>query len=110
MSAPTDGEIDMELSFRMTIILVPRWPAWFIASNAMPAVIEPSPMIATTWCDSLRRSRATARPSAAEIEVEACPAATTSYSDSLRMQKPESPPYCRSVDMRSRRPVRILCG
>jgi hypothetical protein len=48
VSAPTDGEIDIELSFRMTIILVPRCPAWFIASNAIPAVIEPSPMIATT--------------------------------------------------------------
>ena len=62
----------------------------------MPAVIEPSPMIATTWCDSPRRSRARARPSAAEIEVEACPAATTSYSDSARRQKPDRPPYWRS--------------
>ncbi len=110
MSAPTEGEIDIELSFNTTIILVPRCPAWFIASNAMPAVIEPSPMIATTWCDSRRWSRAMARPSAAEIEVEACPAAITSYSDSDGRQKPDSPPYWRSVDIRSRRPVRILCG
>ncbi len=110
MSAPTLGRIDIELSLSTTIIRVPRCPAWFIASKAMPAVIEPSPITATTWCFSPRWSRASARPSAAEIEVEAWPAATTSYSLSARRQKPESPPYCRIVFIRSRRPVRILWG
>ena len=33
-----------------------------------------------------------------------------SYSDSDRLAKPEMPPYCRSVGMRERRPVRILWG
>src|SRR5213078_1073101 len=46
----------------------------FIASKAMPAVSAPSPMMATTWLSSPLRSRATAIPCAAEMEVPACPA------------------------------------
>ena len=52
----------------------------------------------------------TAMPSAAEIEVEECAAPNGSYSLSERLVKPDSPPPWRSVRMRSRRPVRILCG
>ena len=56
------------------------------------------------------RSRATAMPRPAEIEVEECAAPKQSYSLSARLVKPDSPPPWRSVRMRSRRPVRILCG
>ena len=62
------SEIDMSLSFRMTITF--SRPTLFIASKAMPAVMAPSPMIATALrLDPLRRA-ATAMPSAAEMEVE----------------------------------------
>ena len=86
----------------------------------MPALIAPSPITATTWRSSRAppafsacaffRSRATAMPSPAEIEVEECAAPNGSYSLSARRVKPDSPPPMRSVRMRSRRPVRILCG
>ena len=46
----------------------------------------------------------------AEIDVDACAAPNGSYSLSSRLVNPESPPGCRSVRMRSRRPVMILCG
>ncbi|MBA7620660.1 hypothetical protein ES703_28014 [subsurface metagenome] len=45
---PTEGEIDIPLSLSTTQTLEPRWPAWFNASRAMPPVIAPSPIIATT--------------------------------------------------------------
>ena len=77
----------------------------------MPALIAPSPITAMTWrSSSPLRSRAIAMPSPAEIEVEECAAPKGSYSLSLRRVKPDSPPPWRSVRMRSRRPVRILCG
>ena len=64
-SAPTFGEIDMPLSFRMTTIGVPRPPAWETASNATPPVIEPSPMTATTLPSSAPpRSIASLMPTA----------------------------------------------
>ena len=46
----------------------------------------------------------------ANIEVDECPAPNGSYSLSERLVNPESPPPCRNVVIRSRRPVRILCG
>ena len=76
----------------------------------MPALIEPSPITATTLWSSPLASRAAQKPSAAEIEVAAWAAPNGSYSLSARLVKPDSPPPCRSVRMRSRRPVRILCG
>ncbi|GJE62289.1 hypothetical protein MPOCJGCO_4665 [Methylobacterium trifolii] len=87
----------------------------------MPADIEPSPITAIMLrrfgasiplarAAAACRSRATAMPRAAEIEVEECAAPNGSYSLSLRLVKPDSPPPWRSVRMRSRRPVRILCG
>ena len=76
----------------------------------MPAVIAPSPITAMTLLSLPARSRATAMPRPAEIEVEECAAPNGSYSLSARLVKPESPPPMRSVRMRSRRPVRILCG
>ena len=53
---------------------------------------------------------ATAKPKAAEIEVELCAVPNASYSLSLRLVKPDRPPGWRRVRIRSRRPVRILCG
>ena len=57
----------------------------------MPALIAPSPITATTLCDLLSRSRATAMPSPAEIDVEEWPAPNVSYSLSARLQKPDKP-------------------
>ncbi len=76
----------------------------------MPADIAPSPITAMTLLLPPARSRATAMPRPAEIEVEECAAPNGSYSLSARLVKPERPPPLRSVRMRSRRPVRILCG
>jgi hypothetical protein len=72
--APTFGAIDISLSLRTTRNGRFRMPALLRPSKAMPPVRAPSPMTATT-----RRSvcpvwlKATAMPSAAEIEVEAWP-------------------------------------
>jgi hypothetical protein len=53
---------------------------------------------------------AMAMPSAALIEVLEWPTPKVSYSLSLRLGKPDRPPFWRMRCMRSRRPVRILCG
>ena len=76
----------------------------------MPALIAPSPITAMTLRSSPFRSRATAIPSPAEIDVEECAAPNGSYSLSARRVKPDRPPPWRRVRIRSRRPVRILCG
>ncbi len=47
-SAPTLGEMDISLSFRITISFFLRCPAWFIPSKASPAEMEPSPITAMT--------------------------------------------------------------
>ena len=44
-------------------------PAWFKASNAIPAVIAPSPITATTLRFLASCSAATAKPNAADIDV-----------------------------------------
>ena len=80
------------------------------ASKAMPALIAPSPMTATALRSSPFSLAATAMPSAAEIEVDECAVPKVSYSLSSRAGSREMPPSWRSVAMRSRRPVRILCG
>jgi hypothetical protein len=85
-------------------------PALFSASKAMPAVIAPSPMTATALRSSPLSLAASAMPSAAEMLVELCAVPKVSYSLSSRRGKPLMPPSWRSVAMRSRRPVRILCG
>jgi hypothetical protein len=74
----------------------------------MPALMAPSPMTHTTFCFLPLRSRATAIPRPAEIEVEEWPAPNVSYSLSSRLQKPDRPPPWRKERMRSRRPVKIL--
>ena len=76
----------------------------------MPAVMAPSPIIAT-----LRRSKpaclaAIAMPSAAEIEVLEWPVPKVSYALSPRRGNPAMPFGCRKLAMASRRPVNILCG
>ena len=76
----------------------------------MPADMAPSPITATTLFFLPERSRATAMPRPAEIEVEECAAPNGSYSLSARLVKPDRPPPWRMVRMRSRRPVRILWG
>jgi len=47
--APTLGEMDMPLSLRMITRSVSRSATWFRPSKAMPPVMAPSPMTATTW-------------------------------------------------------------
>ena len=76
----------------------------------MPALSAPSPITAIALPGEPDSLFAIAKPSAAEIEVELCAAPNGSYSLSLRLVNPLSPPPWRSVRMRSRRPVRILCG
>ena len=45
-----------------------------------------------------------------EMDVEEWAAPKGSYSLSVRLVNPEMPPPLRNVGIRSRRPVRILCG
>ncbi len=70
VSAPTFSLIDMPLSLNTTSMSGSTSPPWFSASNAMPAVIAPSPITATTLRWSFLRCAAIAMPSAAEIEVD----------------------------------------
>ena len=84
--------------------------AGVIASYAMPALIAPSPITAIALPGRPLSRFATANPSAAEIEVDECAAPNGSYSLSERLVNPDSPPPCRNVRIRSRRPVRTLCG
>ncbi|MOA38955.1 hypothetical protein D3C78_1606950 [compost metagenome] len=101
----------MSLSFRITSrLMLGVTPALFMASNAMPADMAPSPMTAICWRCTPALREATAMPSAAEIDVDECAVPKASYSDSLRFGKPEMPPCCRNCAMPARRPVRILCG
>jgi hypothetical protein len=76
----------------------------------MPALIAPSPITAMASPVACPMSRATVKPSAALIEVELCAAPNGSWADSLRLVKPDNPSFWRRVRIRSRRPVRILCG
>ena len=58
----------------------------------MPALIAPSPITAIALPGLPPSLLATAKPSAAEIEVEECAAPNGSYSLSLRLVKPLRPP------------------
>ena len=68
-SAPTFSEIDISLSFRIINISSLISPAWFKASNAIPAVIAPSPITATVLRFLFSFLADTDKPSAADIEV-----------------------------------------
>ena len=110
-NAPTLGEMDISLSFKITSRLTSLMsPALFKASNACPAVIAPSPIMATLRASLPCSLSATAMPNAAPMEVDECPTPNTSYSLSQRLGKPAKPWYWRMVSMRSLRPVRILWG
>jgi len=109
-SAPTGSLIDMSLSFRITSRSVPLMPALFSASNAMPALIAPSPITAIARRSSPLSLAATAIPSAAEIDVDECAVPNVSYSLSTRRGNPEGPSAWRNFAMAWRRPVRILCA
>ena len=74
-----------------------------------PPVSEPSPITAITLCRSPERSRAFARPTAAEMEVLLCPVVKTSCSLSSGLGNPLSLPNCRRVENRAKRPVSSLC-
>ncbi|MOA17839.1 hypothetical protein D3C78_1381080 [compost metagenome] len=100
----------MSLSLRITSRLASDTPPLFSASKAMPAVIAPSPMMATARRSSPLRLAARAMPRAAEMLVDECAVPNVSYSLSLRSGKPDRPPSWRRLGMRSRRPVRILWG
>ena len=100
----------MSLSLRMTSRLASVTPALFSASKAMPAVMAPSPMTAMARRSSPFCLAARAMPRAAEMLVEEWAVPKVSYSLSARCGKPDRPPNWRSDAMRSRRPVRILCG
>jgi len=67
-------------------------PALFRASKAMPAVMAPSPMMATALRASPRNCAPMAMPRAAEIEVDECAVPKVSYSLSSRRGKPLMPP------------------
>ena len=72
--APTAGSIDIQLSFKITNKFEFSAPAWFKASKAIPAVIDPSPITAICCLFfSPLTLEAIAIPSAAEIEVDECP-------------------------------------
>ena len=71
--APTLGAMDISLSLSTTISFLRRWPARFRPSKASPAVMEPSPMTATTLWSFPSRSLAVAMPSEAEMDVEEWP-------------------------------------
>ena len=90
--APTGGAIDISLSFRITNMRRPSAPALLSASYAIPALIEPSPIIAIASPVGSPISRAMVKPSAAEIDVEEWAAPKGSNSDSARLVKPEIPP------------------
>ena len=107
-SAPTFGEMDISLSFRIIMKFFSRSPTQLSPSNAIPAVMEPSPITATTLAFSPLRHLASAIPAPAEIDVLLCPTLNTSYGLSSRRGKPHTPPLRRRVLKISLRPVMIL--
>ena len=109
LSAPTFGSILMQLSFKIISTSLSATPAWFMASKAMPAVKEPSPITAIDFRFSPLYLAAMAMPNAAEIEVEEWPTPKVSYSLSDLLGKPLSPLYFLLVTNWSLRPVNILC-
>ena len=100
----------MSLSLRTTSKRALLTPALLRASKASPAVMAPSPMTAMAWRDWPCCCAARAMPKAAEMLVEEWAVPKASYSLSSRRGKPLMPPRWRKVAMRSRRPVKILCG
>jgi len=110
--APTLGDMDISLSLSITINLSGlKCPALFRASKAMPAVMAPSPITATTYLSwSPIRSRAFLKPRAADMEVELWPAPKASKGLSSLLKKPDMPPNCLRVGNVSFLSVRIFQG
>jgi hypothetical protein len=103
----------MSLSFSTTSMSasIPAWPpALLSASKAMPAVIAPSPMTATALRSSPFSLAAMAMPCAAEMRGGRMRRAEGVVLALVAAREAAMPPSWRSVAMRSRRPVRILCG
>ena len=100
----------MSLSLSTTSMSAPTSGAWFSASNAIPAVSAPSPITAMDLRPLPCIRAAMAMPRAALIEVLEWPTPKVSYSLSLRRGKAAMPSFMRRLAIRSRRPVRILCG
>ena len=83
----------MSLSFKTTSILqLSCTPALLSASKAMPALMAPSPMMATEYRSSPFCLAASAIPKAAEMEVDECAVPKVSKGLSSRLGKPDNPP------------------
>ena len=105
---PTFFDMEHSLSLSIIIRLDLSVPALLSASSAIPPVMAPSPITATTFSSLPKRSLEAAKPRAAEIEVEACPAPKASQSLSFLLGKPDSPSIFLSLLSPSFLPVRIL--
>ena len=99
----------MSLSFRIIKTFGLICPVWLNASNAIPAVIAPSPITATFFFSD-SAWEATAMPRSALIDVLECPTPNESYSLSEIEGKGASPPFFRIVWIWFFLPVRILWG
>lgn len=66
-------------------------PGSCLGFKSIPPVIDPSPITAMTLLSSPFKSRATAIPKAAEIDVLECPVPKASCSLSLRLGNPDMP-------------------
>ena len=106
---PTFLEIERSLSLSIIIKLELRVPALLSASSAIPPVMAPSPITATTFSFVPFRSLAATIPRAAEIEVEACPVPNASQLLSLLLGKPDKPSSFLKLSNLSLLPVSILC-
>ena len=91
------SEMDMSLSFKIIKTLGFKWPVWLNASNAIPAVIAPSPIIATCFLSGLDSFDAAAIPSRALNDVLECPTPKASYSLSFLEGNGASPSFFRIV-------------
>ena len=100
--------MEMLLSLRIISKSLSNEDALLSPSKAIPPVIEPSPITATTFLSSPLTLAATAIPIAALMELDACPAVKVSYSLSLGWGNPANPSFFRSVSNCLRRPVKIL--
>ena len=105
---PTFFEIDILLSFKIMIRFDFICSALFRASKAIPPESAPSPMTATTFSSLPRRSRALARPSATDNDVELCPVLNVSARFSLTFGNPLKPSSRRRLRKSFSLPVSIL--
>ena len=81
---PTVGAYERPLSFSTIVTLRPLWPRLLSPSNAMPPVMDPSPMTATTRRLPPVVASAVASPWAYARTVEAWEFSIQSWPDSAR--------------------------